>query len=172
MVLEDYTELSSYIDALITQELDAPVEEEMDMNGFFTWAMIGETLDSIGETSQQHDAAARANENQLPASATVSSVDALLCIANSAASILQQGKITDPTVAEMVADMMRDTANKIEQDPSLTISGREQILMVLWLQRYADKLLHLPTAASGMYSPQGLWNNIQYKVRQFHEMLA
>ncbi len=172
MLLEDYTELSNYIDALIKQELDAPVEEETDMNGYFSWAMIGEALDSIGETSQDPDSAAPENDAQLPVAASVSSVDALLCIANSAASILQQGKVNDPTVAEMVADMMRDTADKIEKDPVMKITGREQILMVLWLQRYADKLMQLPHSVSAMNSPQGLWNNIQYKVRQFHDMLT
>lgn len=169
MILEDYTELSSYLDALIAQVMDATGEEDTDMNGHFSWAMIGEALESMGEPSDQATAPAAP---AAPPALQVSSVDALLCIADSAASILQQGKISDPTVAEMVADMMRDTAEKIGQDPALPIAAKEQQLMVLWLQRYADKLAQLSAPQGAAKSAQGLWNNIQYKVRQFHDMLA
>ncbi len=173
MLLEDYTELNKYISALVSQELATPTEEEPDMEGYFTWGMIEEALNSMEEPSQEvQSVRPDTSDSLLPASAQVSSVDALLCIANSAESILRRGKTTDAAVAEMVADMMRDTAQKIEQDTSLPITTRDQNLMVLWLQRYAEKLNNLPSLFDGMKSPQGLWNNIQYKVRQFHAMMA
>lgn len=171
MLLEDYTELNSYVDALIAQ-LDAPVEEETDMEGYFTWSMIEETLDSMGTPAKQPKNSGPIDDTQFSVSPDVNSLEALLCIADSAASVLRLGKTNDPTVAEMVADMMWDTSKKIELDVSLPISTKEQNLMVLWLQRYAEKLRTAPAAYDGMKAAQGLWNNIQYKVRQFYEILA